>query len=313
MKNSDQPQNFENQLREIWRDVLPFPRVKGDRVQIGPDVEFAKSRLKVRRFQEFTAWRSLTRGKEPSWISTKAFIQLRNFLNSSKIKLDFGEDPRLFIFANQAHAMIQIFDESKKDIEVRLLNLVTGASFSLHSPFRFNGKNWVPFEFKGELHFLYALSPKVILVLREYGNGYSLEKLNFPENFYPVWEHNLEESIGIYRGGSPALQISRDKFFGFSHAINPNQDIHAHRLGIYSLTMSDQRLNHIFLTEYKEKFLIDAYGLQIANGQVLMDGTMAIGDIHEIDSQIFNFRMYFELSQVEALLGIGGRDNDAKT
>ena len=234
MKNSDQSPNFENQLREIWRDVLPFPRVKGGRVQIGPNVEFAKSRLKVRRFQDFTAWRSLTRGKEPSWISTKAFIQLRNFLNSSKIKLDFGDDPRLFIFANQAHAMIQIFDERKKDIEVRLLNLVTGASFSLHSPFGFNGKNWVPFEFKGELHFLYALSPKVILVLREYGNGHSLEKLNFPEGFYPVWEHNLEKSIGIYRGGSPALQISPDKFFGFSHAINPNQDIHAHRLGIYS-------------------------------------------------------------------------------
>ena len=77
--------------------------------------------------------------------------------------------------------------------------------------------------------------------------------------------------------------------------------------------MSDQRLNHIFLTEYKEKFLIDAYGLQIANGQVLLDGTMAIGDIHDLDSQIFNFRMYFDLSQVKALLGIGGRDNDEKT
>ena len=313
MKNSEQSNVFENQLKEIWRGVLPFPRIKGDRVQIGSNFEFAKSSIKVKRFQEFTAWRSLTRGKEPSWISTNAFIQMRNFLNSSKTKVDFGEDPRLFIFANQAHAMIQIFDEGKIDIEVCILNLETGLSFSLHSPFGFNGKNWVPFEFMGELHFLYALSPKVILVLREYGNGYSLEKLNFPEKFNPVWEHNLEESIGIYRGGSPAIQISSDKFCGFSHAINPNQDIHAHRLGIYSLTMSDQGLNHIFLTEYREKFLIDAYGLQIANGKVLMDGSMAIGDIHEIDSKIFNFRMYFELSQVEALFGIGGRDHDEKT
>jgi hypothetical protein len=147
-------------------------------------------------------------------------------------------------------------------------------------------------------------------VLREYGNGNSLEKLNIPEKFNPAWEHNLEESIGIYRGGSPALQISPDKFFGFSHAINPNQDIHAHRLGIYSLTMSDQRLDHEFLTEYKEKFLVDPYGLQIANNQVIVDGSMAIDDIHEIESTIFNFRMYFKLSDVNSLFRKGGKLND---
>jgi hypothetical protein len=226
---------------------------------------------------------------------------LKKFLNFSKIEVEFGEDPRLFVYSNQAHVMIQIFDDFKKDIDIHILNLETGQRFNLHSPFGFNGKNWVPFEFKGELHFLYALSPKVVLVLREYGNGNSLEKLSFPEKFNPVWEHDLEGSIGIYRGGSPALQISNDEFFGFSHAINPNQDIHAHRLGIYSLTMSDQSLKHEFLTEYKEKFLIDAYGLQIVNDQVFMDGSMAIGDIHEIESRIFNFRMYFNLSDVKSL------------
>jgi hypothetical protein len=310
MKKIEQSRIFENQLREIWRDVLPFPRIKGDQVQIGSVVEFAKSRLKVKGFHEITTWRSLIRGHEPSWISTKVFVQLTWFLNSSKIEVDFGEDPRLFIFGNQAHAMIQIFDETKKDIDIQILNLETGQRFSLHSPFGFNGKNWVPFEFKGELHFLYALSPKVVLVLREYGNGNSLEILSFPKKFNPVWEHNLEESIGIYRGGSPALQISPDQFLGFSHAINSNQDIHAHRLGIYSLTMSDQKLNHVFLTEYKENFLIDAYGLQIAAGQVLLDGSMAIDDIHEIESRIFNFRMYFELSAVESLFRKGGKHND---
>jgi hypothetical protein len=301
MKSSEQSEFFKKQLKEIWREVLPFPRIKGDQIQNGSKVEFAKSRLKVRSFYEFTSWRLLTRGQEPSWISTKAFVQWKKFLKSSKIEVDFGEDPRLFVYANQAHAMIQIFDNLKKDINISILNLETGQKFNLQSPFGFNGKNWVPFEFKGELYFLYALSPIVILVLREYGNGNSLENLNIPEKFNPVWEHNLEESIGIYRGGSPALQISPDKFFGFSHAINPNQDIHAHRLGIYSLTMSNQRLDHEFLTEYKEKFLVDPYGLQIANNQVIVDGSMAIDDIHEIESTIFNFRMYFKLSDVNSL------------
>lgn len=304
---------FDNLLKDAWTNLLPYPQIRGYAVQTGSKVEFAKSRLKNKRFEEFTACRSLTRGEEPSWVSTKVLIRSQKFLNTFEEEINYGEDPRLFNFRNEPHAMIQIFDESKRDIEIRILNLKNGLKFNLHSPFGFNGKNWVPFEFQSKLHFLYALSPKVILVLREYGDGNSLEKINFIEKFNPVWEHNLEESIGIYRGGSPALQIEPNNYFGFSHAINPDHDIHAHRLGIFSLTMPDQVFTHRYLTEYKESFLVDAYGLQITKGQVLLDGTMALGDIHEIDTRIFNFRMYFKLSQVKALFGIGGRKNDDKT
>ena len=304
---------FDSLLKDVWTNLLPYPQIRWYEVQTGSKVKFAKSRLRNRRFEEFTAWRSLIRGQEPSWVSTKVLIKSQRFLHSFEKEINYGEDPRLFKFRNEPHAMIQIFDESERDVQIRILNLKNGLMFDLHSPFGFNGKNWVPFEFQGRLHFLYALSPKVILVLRKYGDGNSLEKINSIEKFNPVWEHNLEESIGIYRGGSPALQIEPNNYFGFSHAINPEHDIHAHRLGIFSLTMPDQVLTHRYLTEYKESFLVDAYGLQKTKGQVLLDGSMAIGDIHDLDSQILNFRMYFELSQVKALLGIGGRDNDKKT
>ena len=304
---------FESLLKDVWTNLLPYPQIRGYEVQTGSKVEFAKSRLRSRSFEEFIAWRSLVRGQEPSWVSTKVLIKSQKFLNSFQEEINYGEDPRLFNFRNEPHAMIQIFDQSKRDIEIRIINLKNGHKFNLHSPFGFNGKNWVPFEFHGKLHFLYALSPKVILVLREYGDGNSLEKINFIEKFNPVWEHNLEESIGIYRGGSPALQIETNIFCGFSHAINPDYDIHAHRLGIFSLRMPDQDFTHRYLTKYKENFLIDAYGLQVTKRRVLLDGSMAIGDIHEIDSKIFNFRMSFELPNVKALLDTGGGNNDQKT
>lgn len=293
---------FENTLKEIWKNSIPFPRIKWYDMQTGSEVEFAKSTLNLNTFKKITASRALSRTDEPSWISTKVVVQRSNFLNSARSEFVFAEDPRLFIFRSEPHAMIQTFKEEKMDVEISILNLHDGRRFSLSSPFGFNGKNWVPFEFNGALYFLYALSPLVIFVLEEYGNGNSLKTLNKPVGFKPKWDHDLLHSIGIYRGGSPAIGLESDKIFGFSHGINPDLDIHAHRLGVYSLKMPECTLKHEYLTQYKENFLIDAYGLQKRNGQVLLDGSMSLGDIHEIDSTICNFRMHFDFSQVKILL-----------
>lgn len=300
---------FENLLRSVWNNALPFPTLTGEKVQTGKDVRFAKSSLEFRSLRKVSACRNLIRGADHSWITTD--VRLHDWHGLRRLSTTYvrGEDPRLFIFQKNPHVMVQVFKEEKKDIEIIIRNIDSGYEFRLESPFGFNGKNWVPFEINSELYFLYSLSPLIVLQLKDYGKSNQLEKLNDVKNFNPKWEHDLVESIGIYRGGSPALKINSNNIFGFSHAINPDADIHAHRLGIFSLSMLDFRLEHDYLTNYEPDFLIDPYGLQIRNGKVLLDGTMAVGDIHIPESLIYNFRMRFELDSLKQFFKEKSSDN----
>lgn len=296
-------------LSSVWTHELPFPRVVGKKVQSGREIEFAKSSIHLGSFRKVAACRKLTRGTEKSWISTNVYVKKFDFFKKTEYTFDRGEDPRLFIFKNQPHVMVQAFNENQRDIDISITNLKNGVEYCLNAPFGFNGKNWVPFEQNGEQYFLYSLSPLVVLKLNSSKNKVRLEAINRVENFRPKWEHDLEESIGVFRGGSPALPVSEGLLFGFTHAINPAGDIHAHRLGYFSLKFPQLILNHIYLTDYLAGFLIDPYGLQIKKNKVLVDGTMAMGDIHETDSFIYNFRMIFDLSQLKSYLcGRKGED-----
>jgi hypothetical protein len=300
---------FKNLLMSVWNNALPFPTLNGEIIQSGKDVRFAKSSLEFSYTRKVVAWRNLIRGTGHSWITTEVRLHDWHGLRRFSTTYDRGEDPRLFVFQKSPHVMVQVFNQEKKDIEILIRNIDSGNEFRLESPFGFNGKNWVPFEFDAELYFLYSLSPLVVLRLKDYGKANRLEKLNEVKGFNPKWEHDLDESIGVYRGGSPALKINSNNIFGFTHAINPEGDIHAHRLGFFSLSIPNFRLEHSYLTNYKPDFLIDPYGMQIRDGNVLLDGTMAVGDIHLPESQIYNFRMRFELDSLKRFFKERSSDN----
>ena len=301
-KESQKYEEILNVFKSSWSNQLTLPEVQIVESQDSRTVKFAMSELRnFSNFEIVKAWRNLERSDSKSWESTSVSIKRRKWIHMSEIEFPRGEDPRLFKHQNEVYAMVQKFNEDLADISITLINMTSGERTDLISPLGFNGKNWVPISVQNDLYFAYSLDPVVIQKLD--AKTQRLELLNKIENFAPKWDHDLEKSIGLIRGGTPALyQSDVQSAVGFSHSINPEIDLHAHRMGVYLLNFSTRELKHVYLTNYFPGLLVDSYGLQEVSGHFVVDGTMALGDIHEQDSRILNFRFRFSKREVLDLL-----------
>jgi len=299
---SSQEKKVLNNFFIAWNNRIPIVEIKCTYVGSGEKIKFAKSSLKIsRKDPTWMSWRNLERKNLNSWDTTSVTLRKKTRFKFKDYTFDKGEDPRLFTFLGEAYVLVQKFDANKSDIEISVIRCDDLTLNRLVSPLGFNGKNWVPFEYKNELYFFYSLNP--IVVLKKSSDSPALKIIKGQDDFEPKWEHDLSKSIGLIRGGSPGIYLPEsNKVLGFSHAINPNEDLHAHRLGIYWVDLNSFQFKHHYLTDYFPSFLIDPYGLRRIDNQIVVEGSMAQGDIHLPDSTILNFEIKFMLDDVVKLL-----------
>ena len=270
-------------------------------------VSFAKSFSYIHN-DKICAFRKLERNDKPSWEETCVVVE-----GAQNVQvIERGEDPRLFNFKKQLWLMVQRFNPEKKDIEITISNLETNQTFNLQSPFGFNGKNWVPYEFESQLFFIYALQPFTVIRAVFEGDVVNLVREKDEPEFRPIWDHDPINSIGWVRGGTPAMQLANKNYFvGFSHSINNNSDIHSHTFGLYLFNPKTFAIQHKKLSKYVKDVLIDPYGLRINDNFCEIDVSIGILDIHDSKSTVINItfesniwdiiQQYFSSEEIEAI------------
>lgn len=291
-------------LNNSWLSGCQPRKLRLSKLQTGETVRFAETKI-VTFLESHHAFRELTRGDSNSWDSTRVSVVSRRAPLFRKSVKEFarGEDPRLFWFGGEPWVMVQTFEEKRLDVVIDITNLKTGMCFSLNSPLGFNGKNWVPFEYAGSLYFAYSLEPLILLKCEFANSTIRLLQVNQIGGFDPHWGLDTENSIGCVRGGSPGITVG-DAIFGFSHAINLNEDVHAHKLGFYSFDISGKDFKYLPLTRYVQGFLFDPYGVRLRGDLLELQGTIALKDIHVPESTIVSVSAAWEFSELVRQLGI---------
>eukprot|EP00656_Telonema_subtile_P015471 TRINITY_DN18111_c0_g2_i1.p1 TRINITY_DN18111_c0_g2~~TRINITY_DN18111_c0_g2_i1.p1 ORF type:complete len:547 (-),score=146.07 TRINITY_DN18111_c0_g2_i1:266-1906(-) len=134
------------------------------------------------------------------------------------VSLSKGEDPRMLRLGDKLYVYVQTLmaldDQGKFELINSILEPISGARTILEPPERTAsqvapyGKNWVPFSWGGQLHFIYTFSPLRIMKCD------GVPAL-MPKHVKCTWvrtaaSHESEPhglSIGVFRGGSAGLTV----------------------------------------------------------------------------------------------------------
>ena len=255
-------------------------------------VQFAYSEVFVKKSTYF-AFRELSRTANNPWEETK-IIYGKNFIRKKIFTIPCGEDPRLFFYKQEPWLYIQIYNESERDVEIRVRNLVNGVEYKLHSPLDFNGKNWVPFEKNDELHFIYSLEPLVVLKMSFDKQGIpGLQQVLSPTRFRPSWGINFANSIGRIRGGTPGINFE-ENILGFTHKVHDAPNYQFHTLGLFTLNLNDFELKLVEISKLSPGFLIDPYGVAFSKRRMLLFCSVVEGDLHSLNSNVANIVFSFK-------------------
>ncbi len=132
------------------------------------------------------------------------------------------EDPRFFVFRDRLHLTYTSYDTRiTTPAIVRFSADLSPESASLLTLRNRNSweKNWMPFEWGGELYAIYSVQPHVILQFREA----NVERVYETGNPMP-W------SWGELRGGCPPVRVG-DEYYHWAHARIPQDH------GLYSVAL----------------------------------------------------------------------------
>jgi predicted GH43/DUF377 family glycosyl hydrolase len=146
--------------------------------------------------------------------------------NKEFIKIDTqnenSEDPRVLCTEKETY-LIYTKVKFKKEAYVSTINIAAidlqnyklKFKTKLDPQFSFQEKNWVPFEYKGQIYFQYSLNPQKILLLPDPQKNHLELFIDNIFRFIP-WD-NRRTGWGSLRGGSPALNIG-NKYLAFFHS-----------------------------------------------------------------------------------------------
>jgi hypothetical protein len=296
--NSSSLKNFVSEIQQC----LPCP----SRYQVRSfheketNVRFAYSEIELGQSCYF-AFRDLSRMGNNPWDATKVVYGNKSLKKENSLILQ-GEDPRLFFFKQEPWIYFQIYNSVKSDVEIRIRNLLTNTELLLHSPFDFNGKNWVPFEKDEQLHFIYSLEPLVILrlIIDEEGSP-KLQQVLSSKKFTPSWKTDFDNSIGRVRGGTPAVKFHKN-VIGFTHEVHDIPNYQFHSLGLFMLNLESFKLHLIPISKMVPGFLIDPYGIKLSRNKVSLFCSVVEGDLHLQNSNVANIVISFQLKKLAKFL-----------
>jgi hypothetical protein len=174
-----------------------------------------------------------------------------------------AEDPRVFNFQDKIFIYYQIFNHTKNDCDLYLLDILNHQTYQIVSPYNLTGKNWSFFDDNNVLICLYSIEPLIVL------EG-EIDYDNLLVRFSPiqneneldlVWGEGNSTHIGEIRGGTPFIRINESIWLSFTHSTPIGDKREQHSLGCAIINMKSSELIHLPLTEQRLNLLVDPYGL----------------------------------------------------
>jgi hypothetical protein len=260
--------------------------------------------------KSLTTFRFLNRHHPSSQIAITAWTTLGGKENASGVILA-AEDARAFSFnsANYIYfqrpsigpkglpdCTIHIYDpSSKNEWEVR----VEGISY--------NGKNWIPFERNGKLHFIYSISP-LIVVECSWGHSNLIQgRVVFTEDQDISTDLHWGDELayfGAARGGSQLVPLTHDVYIGFTHITSPGALKFSHQAGVLLFNPKNMKVLHRPISKLIPGLLVDPFGINIQGSTLDMHYSYAVNNPSDKDVIVGSSTVSFELKDLFRALGI---------
>ena len=105
------------------------------------------------------------------------------------------------------------------DCEICLYDPHLNKVYKINSPFKFNGKNWIPLSGLNSLIFIYSVYPLIILKVVNLNKGRMKVINKIEKGIKPRWERYIESTFcGSKRGGSPVVKVNNYTYLGIGHS-----------------------------------------------------------------------------------------------
>jgi len=231
--------------------------------------------------------------------------KLNSGLNSRAGFINLGEDPRIFVFRGELWFYYQIAIQGTGDCQLYIFNPEQNLTLQLRTEKNFSGKNWVPFEFRGELHFVYSYVPFILyrakVVPHEGVRFIDLEivdtRLFTMEAMNLEWRDNF--GFGAIRGGSSLIEIEPGIFAGFTHVNKGGEFEKSHQIGYLEIDFSLKTVKHREITKQKMNLLTAPYGINlIENTKICLSYNSSVGSVSNQFQPITNRSSTFLLSDL---------------
>ena len=122
--------------------------------------------------KKFTAYRATHRHFRVHKAFLKTSFTSVIFITNNKKKFFIKSmDPKLFKYKNKILLYFQRKHQLRRDTKIFLHDPNTNKTYNINSPFKYNGKNWVPISGLNSLIFVYSINPLVILKVVDLNKG----------------------------------------------------------------------------------------------------------------------------------------------
>ena len=115
--------------------------------------------------------------------------------NNKKKTFNNTLDPKLFKYKNKILLYFQKMHSLRNDCEIFLYDTHLKKTYKINSPFKFNGKNWIPFSGLNSLFFIYSIDPLIILKVVDLNKGKMKAITKVKKGFKPDWNVEDVESV----------------------------------------------------------------------------------------------------------------------
>jgi hypothetical protein len=219
--------------------------------------------------------------------------------------IEDAEDARAFQYKGNLYIYYQVpyrNTDGSQDCRIFIFDPIASKTRQVLCPFKFKGKNWIPFEDSGALFFVYSLQPLVVFKVTSWNNENLSTQLVYDEgNFINksiTWGDD-QGAFGSIRGGSQLLQISENQFLGFTHITPPGILKFSHQAGAILYNSKENSFKHLTLTKLKPGLLIDPFGIEINGTNVRMIYSYSVNNPHEISSIVGSSVATFRISDLD--------------
>ena len=294
------PKGFSNFLvRRPWQ-ILPSAEIDFFKAENSSLVYFALSKSSIGQFT-LTTYRIIDRSECTPALTVWIY---ENETTTSMGVIPLAEDARVFQFGHFLYVYYQVpvrKEDDSLDCEIYLFDPIRSINVPILSPFPFNGKNWIPYEYQGSLFFVYSLQPLIVLRTTEWTDkGLVLELAYSSEKASPnhlVWGDNFGFFGGI-RGGSQLISLGGNEYLGFTHITPGGVLKFSHQAGALLFNADNFTYKHISLSSLKPGLLVDPFGIQILDGEIEMSYSYSVNNPHEVSSIVGSSIATFNLSEI---------------
>lgn len=222
-------------------------------------------------------------------------------LNSNGRNNEFknGSDPKLFKYKNKILLNFQRCGKYKRgvDCEICLYDLHLNKVYKIYSPFKFNGKNWIPISGLNSLIFIYSVYPLVILKVVNLNKGRMkiINKIEKP--IKPSWNTKdiALSFVGSKRGGSPVVKVNNYTYLGIGHSTEYFNSKYKflgskHKAYVYLFDFKKNNYYTNYLTNNQLSWL-DCFGAELINkgNKIRFDFSISSNFVSHILSNIYLF------------------------